>query len=97
MNDERRAADTISYTSETVSPIREAIAERSDSLSIVAILWAETIMHKNIVCYGLDRMLNLQISAETFLPPANFNLAERLQYCFDFTQRRRAERSNSLF
>jgi predicted DNA-binding transcriptional regulator YafY len=45
-------------------------------------LWAETIMHKNIVCYGLDRMSNLQISAETFLPPADFNLAERLRYCF---------------
>ncbi|MDR1592352.1 MAG: WYL domain-containing protein [Prevotellaceae bacterium] len=59
-------------------------------------LWAETIMHKNIVCYGLDRMSNLQISAETFLPPANFNLAERLRYCFGIISPNAAESSEVI-
>lgn len=45
-------------------------------------LWAETMTHRNIVCYGLDRMSNLQISTEKFIPPTDFNLAERLHYCF---------------
>ena len=45
-------------------------------------LWVETLTHKNIVCYALDRMSNLQISTEIFTPPVGFNLAERMKFCF---------------
>ena len=45
-------------------------------------VWAQTLTHKNIICFALDRMSNLQILQTTFEPPANFNLAERLRYCF---------------
>ena len=45
-------------------------------------LFAVDTYNSKVKCYGLDRMLNLQISSTNFEPPADFNLAERLQYCF---------------
>ena len=45
-------------------------------------LFALDTYNNQIKCYGLDRMSNLQISNTTFEPPADFNLSERLQYCF---------------
>jgi predicted DNA-binding transcriptional regulator YafY len=45
-------------------------------------LFAHNTQDEKVKCYGLDRMSNLQISVENFTPPADFNLAERIKYCF---------------
>ena len=45
-------------------------------------LFGQDISKGEIKCYGLDRMLNLQLSKTTFESPTNFNLAEDLKFCF---------------
>lgn len=45
-------------------------------------LFAKNAQGEKVKCYGLDRMSYLHISDETFAPHADFNLTERLKYCF---------------